>query len=173
MRSEKPICTQPRLIDDDPLSSFQVSKLVFYAQSTGSVISGRCPFKEDRLTLLSLHASLLQAFDGVMSFASCPQVVSQAPQHFKSSEMQASYVTAFSAVSYLKLKFSHSLPPPFPSPPPPPPLPTHTSPLLLLLAGLVVGGRTERPLTVIFFLDAEYRRVIITPSLPQAVTFPG
>ena len=35
------------------------------------------PFKEDRLLL---------AMDGVMSFALCPQVVSQASQYFRSSE---------------------------------------------------------------------------------------
>ena len=51
------------LIDDDPLSSFQGRS------SSGS----------------SFHASLLQAIDGVMSLALCPQVVSQAPQHFRSS----------------------------------------------------------------------------------------
>ena len=37
----------------------------------------------------SFLASLLQAIDGVMSLALCPQVVSQAPQHFRSSETQA------------------------------------------------------------------------------------
>ena len=33
----------------------------------------------------SFYASLLQAIDGVMSLALCPQVVSQAPQHLRSS----------------------------------------------------------------------------------------
>ena len=37
----------------------------------------------------SSHASLLQAIDGVMSLALCPQVVSQASQHFRSYEKQA------------------------------------------------------------------------------------
>ena len=37
----------------------------------------------------SFHVSLLQAIGGVMSLALCPQVVSQAPQHFRSSEKQA------------------------------------------------------------------------------------
>ena len=37
----------------------------------------------------SFHASLLQTIDGVMSLAFYPQVVSQAPQHFISSEKQA------------------------------------------------------------------------------------
>ena len=55
-----------RLTDDGPLASFQGTS------SGGS----------------SFHASLLQAIDGVMSLALCPQVVSQAPQHFRSSETQ-------------------------------------------------------------------------------------
>ena len=55
------------LIDDDPLSSFQ----------------GRSP------STSSFHASLLQVIDGVMSLALCQQVVSQAPQHFRSSDKQA------------------------------------------------------------------------------------
>ena len=42
-----------------------------------------------------LHASLLQAIDGVMFLALCPKVVSQAPQHFRSSEKQATCVGCF------------------------------------------------------------------------------
>ena len=46
-------------------------------------------FKEDRLALRIL-ASLLQAIDHVISLAALrPQAVSQAPQHFRSSETQA------------------------------------------------------------------------------------
>ena len=56
-----------RLIDDGSLSSFQ----------------GRSS------SALSFHASLFQAIDGVMSLVLCPLVVSQAPQHFISSETQA------------------------------------------------------------------------------------
>ena len=37
----------------------------------------------------SFHAFLLQAIDGVMSLALCPQVVSQTSQHFRFSEKQA------------------------------------------------------------------------------------
>ena len=47
------------------------------------------PFTEDRLALL---LPLLQAINGVMSLALCPQVVSQVsqvPQHSRSSEKQA------------------------------------------------------------------------------------
>ena len=56
-----------RLTDDGPLSSFQ----------------GRSS------SASSFHASLLQASSGVMSLALCSQVVSQASQHFRSSEKQA------------------------------------------------------------------------------------
>ena len=54
-------------LDDGPLSSFQ----------------GRSS------SASSFNASLLQVIDGVMSLALRPQVVSQAPQHFRSSEKQA------------------------------------------------------------------------------------
>ena len=92
MCSEKPICAIPRLsevsptlplerfqclIDDDALPSFQ----------------GRSS------TASSFYASLLQAIDGVMSLALCPQVVSQAPQHFKSSETQAACEGCFACQS--------------------------------------------------------------------------
>ena len=75
-----------RLIDDGPLSSFQ--KLSFSASS--------------------FHASLLQAIDGVMSLALCPQVVSQAPQHFRSSETQATCDGCFARQSICLLVSLHS-----------------------------------------------------------------
>ena len=56
-----------RLTDDGLLSSFQ----------------GRSS------SASSFHASLLQEIDGVMSLALCPQVVSQASQHFRSSRSKA------------------------------------------------------------------------------------
>ena len=43
-----------------------------------------CPF----LSTSSLYTSLLQAIDGVISMALCLQVVSQAPQHFRSFKTQ-------------------------------------------------------------------------------------
>ena len=73
-----------RLIDDGPLSSFQ---------GTSSRAS-------------SFHASLLQAIGGVMSLAYCPQVVSQAPQHFRSSETQAAYDSCFFSSVYLHIHWS-------------------------------------------------------------------
>ena len=66
-----------RLIDDGPLSSFQ----------------GRSS------SASSFHASLLQAIDGMMSLALCPQVVSQASQHFRSSEKQATCEGCFARQS--------------------------------------------------------------------------
>ena len=62
-----------RLIDDGPLS----------------------PFWERSSSASSFHASLLQAIDGVTSLALCPRVVSQVPQHFKSSETQTSRDSCF------------------------------------------------------------------------------
>ena len=63
-----------RLIDDISLSSFH-----------------------GRLSSLSTH--LLQVIDSVMSLAVCPLVVSQAPQHLRSSEMVA-FPTWLSAQSF-------------------------------------------------------------------------
>ena len=45
-------------------------------------------FQGRLLRTSSLHASLLQVINGVMSLALCLHVVSQAPQHFRSSEEQ-------------------------------------------------------------------------------------
>ena len=56
----------------------------------------------------SFHASLLQLIDGVLSLVLCPQVVSQAPQHFRSSETQATYQGCFSRQSIDSVIFLHS-----------------------------------------------------------------
>ena len=66
-----------RLIDDGPLSSFQ----------------GRSS------SAFSFRAFLLQAVDGVVSLALCPQVVSQASQHFRSCEKQATCEGCFARQS--------------------------------------------------------------------------
>ena len=47
------------------------------------------PFQGRLPSSSSFYASLLQAVNGVMSLALCLQVMSQAPQHFRSFEMQA------------------------------------------------------------------------------------
>ena len=62
-----------RLIDDGPLSSFQ----------------GRSS------STSSFHASLLQVINGVLSLALCPQVVSQALQHFRSSKKKVTRESCF------------------------------------------------------------------------------
>ena len=78
MRSEITICAPPRLLEVFPmlpLKRFQC-------------------FKEDRPA--SLHASLLQVIDDVMSLALCQHVVPQAPQHFRYSKTQATFDGCFS-----------------------------------------------------------------------------
>ena len=75
-----------RPIDDGPLSSFQ-----------GRSSRASC-----------FHASLLQAIDWVMSSALCPQVVSQASQHFRSSEKQATYEGCFARQSVCSVISLHS-----------------------------------------------------------------
>ena len=82
-----------RLIDDGPLSSFQ----------------GRSS------SVSSFHASLLQAIGGVMPLALCLHVVSQASQHFRSSEKQATCEGCFAPQPPPP---STCLPPPPHSPPP-------------------------------------------------------
>ena len=65
------------LIDDGPLSSFP----------------GRLS------STSSFHTSLLQAVNGAISLALCPQIISQAPQHFRSSEMQTTSDGCFACQS--------------------------------------------------------------------------
>ena len=74
------------LTDDDPLSSFHR--------------------RSSRAS--SFHASLLRAFSAVMSLALCPQVLPQAPQHFRSSEKQASCDGCFSCQSICLVVLLHS-----------------------------------------------------------------
>ena len=84
VRWEKPICASPRLSEVSltlPLKRCQYSSMI----KDGLVSS----FEGRSSSASSFHASLPQAIDGVMSLALCPQVVSQAPQHFRSSEKQA------------------------------------------------------------------------------------
>ena len=51
--------------------------------------STRLPFQGRSSSASSFHTSLRQAIDGEMSLALCTQVVSQAHQHFRYSETQA------------------------------------------------------------------------------------
>ena len=56
----------------------------------------------------SFHASLLQEINGVMSLALCPQLVSQASQHFRSSETQATCDGCFARLSICSVVSFHS-----------------------------------------------------------------
>jgi len=63
------------------------------------------PFKEDRQALpFSLPLSSVQAIDGFMPLDLCPQVVSQAPQHFRSSETQVTCGDCFAHQSNRSLR---------------------------------------------------------------------
>ena len=75
-----------RVIDDGPLSSFQ------RRSSSAS----------------SVYASLLQAIDGVMFLALCPQVVPEGSQHFRSSEKQATCGGFFAHQSVCSVISFHS-----------------------------------------------------------------
>ena len=50
----------------------------------------------------------LQAIGGVMSLALCPQVMSRAPQHFRSSEMQTTFEGCFAHWSICLVISHHS-----------------------------------------------------------------
>ena len=65
------------------------------------------PFKEDSQALPPC-LSLLQAISGVISLALCLQLVSQAPQHFRSSEKQATCEGRFARQSVCSVIFLHS-----------------------------------------------------------------
>ena len=71
------------VIDDGPLSSFQ----------------------ERSSSASSFHASLLRVISGLMSLALCPKVVSQASQHFRSSEEQATCEGCFARQSICSVIF--------------------------------------------------------------------
>ena len=79
-------CSIVHLIDDGPLSSFQ----------------------ERLSSASSFHTFLLQVIDGVMSLALCPQVVSQASQHFRSSKKQATCEGCFASQSICSTISLHS-----------------------------------------------------------------
>ena len=100
------ICTQRRteitMRSSTQLSSIQDGSMCSenpYALCPVSEVSPTLPLKRLQylsfqgrwLSTFSFHASLLQAISGVMSLASCPHVVSQAPQCFRSSKMQATF----------------------------------------------------------------------------------
>jgi len=75
-RSEKPIIIRSEVSPTLPLKRFQCS-----SDSDDGPLSSFQGW--------SFNGSLLQTIDGVMSLALCPPVMSQASQHFRSSEKQA------------------------------------------------------------------------------------
>ena len=105
MRVEMPICAPPRLSEVSPalpLKWFRCSSdwrwpSLVLSRKTSSRIS-------------SFSASLLQVINGVMSLALCPQVVSQASQHFRSSEKQAIYEGCFASLSAWSFPFTPACP---------------------------------------------------------------
>ena len=93
MRSEKPICASTRLSDVSP-------KLLLKRFQCLSDYDGPLPsFQGRSSSASSFNASLLQAVDGIKSLALCLQVVSQASQHFRSSEKQATCEGCFARQS--------------------------------------------------------------------------
>ena len=66
------------------------------------------PLKEDNLALPLSAPLLLQAIDGVMPLALCPQVVSQASQHFRSCASQATCDDCFARQSICSVVSFHS-----------------------------------------------------------------
>ena len=85
-------CSNVRLIDD----------------GTFSLSLSLSSFQGRSFSASSFHACHLQAVDGVMSLALCPQVEFQAPQHFISSETQATCEVCFSRESVCSVVSLHS-----------------------------------------------------------------
>ena len=101
LRSEKPICAPPRLSDVSPTSPLKRCQC---SSHDGPLSS----FQGRSSSASSFHAFLLQAVDGVMSSTLCQEVVSQAPQHFRSSEKQATREGCFARQSICSVISLHS-----------------------------------------------------------------
>ena len=84
----KPICT--------PTSLSEVSTVCLIHNGFS------CPSEKD-------YAYLLQIINGMMSLALCSQVVSQAPQHFRSSEIEATCDDCFAHQSICSVISLHSM----------------------------------------------------------------
>ena len=101
--SEKPICSLPRHSQKFPQRCLWNGSRVRLIE-----ISSLSSFQGRSSSASSFHASLLQAIDGVMSLTLCPQVVSQASQHFRSSEKHAICEGCFSRQSICSVISLHS-----------------------------------------------------------------
>ena len=103
--SEKPICIWvplPHSVSPMVPLNNQNSSHVYLIDDGLSSFQGRL------LGTFSFHASLLQVIGGMMFLALCPQVVSQDPQHFRSSEMQATCDGCFACQSICSVVFLRS-----------------------------------------------------------------
>ena len=100
MHLKTPRCTPPCLSEVPPNVAFETGPgFVCLAMALSR------PFKEDRLTLpLSTHIPSRQSMV-LMSLVLCPQVVSQAPQHFRTFETQATCDGCFSHQSVCSRSF--------------------------------------------------------------------
>ena len=101
MHSEKPICASrclSKISPKLPLKRFRCSS----DDGPPSSFQGRLS------SAPSFKASLLQAISGVMSLALCPQVLSQASQHLRSSEKQANCESCFAHQSICSVISLHS-----------------------------------------------------------------
>ena len=82
--SGKPICSQHRLGRFPSVACEHVPQIRLTDDSMNlSSFQRRSP------SASSFYVSLLQVIDGVMPLALCPRVVPQCPQHFRSSETEA------------------------------------------------------------------------------------
>ena len=122
------------LIDDGPLSSFQ----------------GRSS------NISSFHASLLQAIVGVMSLALCLLVLSQAPQHFRSSEKKPLVRVALPASSLTALSFPFT-----------PACPGYVHPVGFFPILIVTIAWTTR-LVTLFLLDLDQFCIPLYTPLPSS-----
>ena len=103
LHSKKPRCTPPCLSEVPPNVAFETGQ-VFVCLT----LALSRPFKEDRLMLpLPTHIPSRQSMV-LMSVVLCPQVVSQAPQHFRPSEKQGTCEGCFARQSINSVISLHS-----------------------------------------------------------------
>ena len=102
MCSEMPMCAPPRLSEVSPTFLWNSSSVC--PTDDGPLSS----FQRTSSSAFSFNASLLQVIDSVMSLALCPRLVSEAPQHFRSSETQATCQGCFARQSICLVIALHS-----------------------------------------------------------------
>ena len=100
MLSKKSICAPPHLSEVSPTSPLKPIQCSSDSRWPALVLSRKIVWWN---TSLAFHASLLLAINGVMSLALCPQVVSQASQHSRSSEKQTTCEGCFARYSGMSM----------------------------------------------------------------------